>query len=185
MEALSILLGAKSAPRNGNFHLEFPSQAGDFRLVVLASVPLWGIFSKISLFLGAEIPSQFSCIMFFKQSVNAHMEYFHPSKDALSKRGIILSLQELLCPFCGKDPESIIHLFFTCFNLMGIWNAIFNWLRFPYIAHSILSLTSNILVSFSKGKNGESEIHYMVCCDLIYLAPEKPHRLSRSLFQSR
>ncbi|MFS8022342.1 putative reverse transcriptase zinc-binding domain-containing protein [Helianthus anomalus] len=54
-----------------------------------------------------------------------------PTADALLKRGIMIG--EGLCPFCKSAPESVDHIFTSCFFAAVLWQKISRWCRIPPI----------------------------------------------------
>ncbi|GLT68412.1 hypothetical protein SLA2020_406460, partial [Shorea laevis] len=50
-----------------------------------------------------------------------------PTGDNLLKRGIVGSNTDFTCIFCGKQTESVSHLFFTCETTWAIWHAAYAW----------------------------------------------------------
>ncbi|XP_058754879.1 uncharacterized protein LOC131628031 [Vicia villosa] len=55
-----------------------------------------------------------------------------PTKDLLMGRGILLSIENSLCAFCGSIPESSDHSFFKCKEAGEVWREITVWVGKPY-----------------------------------------------------
>ncbi|XP_058754374.1 uncharacterized protein LOC131627549 [Vicia villosa] len=51
-----------------------------------------------------------------------------PTKDALSRRGILDASANLCCEFCKSHLESPSHLFFSCAVSSSIWRRIYLWM---------------------------------------------------------
>ncbi|KAL8541913.1 hypothetical protein ACS0TY_002964 [Phlomoides rotata] len=47
------------------------------------------------------------------------------TKVELRKRGILSELPDQLCLICGKDDESVKHLFFGCEYALQLWQNIY------------------------------------------------------------
>ncbi|KAL8510999.1 hypothetical protein ACS0TY_017719 [Phlomoides rotata] len=58
-----------------------------------------------------------------------------PTKDELRKRRIIPDLQDISCPLCGVEDESVYHLFFGCIFSRQIWDAIYRWMNIVMVPH--------------------------------------------------
>ncbi|KAJ0599248.1 putative RNA-directed DNA polymerase [Helianthus annuus] len=54
-----------------------------------------------------------------------------PTADALLRRGIMIG--EGLCPFCKSVPESVDHIFTSCFFAVVLWQKISRWCHIPPI----------------------------------------------------
>ncbi|GKU89286.1 hypothetical protein SLEP1_g3443 [Rubroshorea leprosula] len=50
-----------------------------------------------------------------------------PTGDNLLKRGVDGSNSDFTCIFCGKQTETVSHLFFTCDATWAIWHAAYAW----------------------------------------------------------
>lgn len=48
--------------------------------------------------------------------------------NALHRRGILTSTQDLCCVFCFKETETTSYLFCTCELTKKIWCSVFSWL---------------------------------------------------------
>ena len=48
------------------------------------------------------------------------------------------------CTFCGRDPETLEHLFFRCNLVMQLWMELVNWFQ-PYIFLSPMMTDKNVL----------------------------------------
>ncbi|KAL8467685.1 hypothetical protein ACS0TY_031075 [Phlomoides rotata] len=57
------------------------------------------------------------------------------TKMELRKRGIITETQDQRCPMCGKEDESVKHLFFGCDYATNIWQEIYRWLGICMVPH--------------------------------------------------
>ncbi|XP_058726908.1 uncharacterized protein LOC131598309 [Vicia villosa] len=55
-----------------------------------------------------------------------------PTKDLLLHRGIIFTVENSKCVFCGVDPESRKHSFFTCSSVKAVWCSMAMWIGKPY-----------------------------------------------------
>ncbi|KAL8470805.1 hypothetical protein ACS0TY_033399 [Phlomoides rotata] len=58
-----------------------------------------------------------------------------PTRVELQRRGVIPANGEILCPLCGRDDESIEHLFFTCPSTHKVWTGIYAWLGVVTATH--------------------------------------------------
>ncbi|XP_076902911.1 uncharacterized protein LOC143557812 [Bidens hawaiensis] len=62
-----------------------------------------------------------------------------PTKDELSKRGVIL--QNHLCELCDMDVETNTHLFTGCFFTAEVWNGVEAWCRLqPMVIFDVTDL---------------------------------------------
>ncbi|KAF1891164.1 hypothetical protein Lal_00001305 [Lupinus albus] len=77
-----------------------------------------------------------------------------PTKDALSKRGVLsLTNGDLFCSFCKDEPESSTHLFSSCSISYSACQLLYKWLRFNVVLplNPILHYSNHLgLVSSSK-----------------------------------
>ncbi|KAL8498582.1 hypothetical protein ACS0TY_021786 [Phlomoides rotata] len=58
-----------------------------------------------------------------------------PTRDELRKRGIIPALQDVQCPCCGVEEESISLFFFWLLFCKDIWVEIYKWSETSMVPH--------------------------------------------------
>ena len=54
-----------------------------------------------------------------------------PVRAALNAMGI--SINDINCPMCGRNEETIDHALFTCEKAKAVWDKFSNWWRLPVI----------------------------------------------------
>lgn len=55
------------------------------------------------------------------------------TRDALSRRGILHSQNDLCCVLCFRENESVEHLFLACNVVKSIWSQVFSWMGVPIV----------------------------------------------------
>jgi hypothetical protein len=74
-----------------------------------------------------------------------------PTRLNLQRRQIIGVDGDVSCALCGREVESIHHLFIYCVDALKVWSAVFNWLQLPFdLPHNLFSLLN--FLAHSKGK---------------------------------
>ncbi|KAL8503593.1 hypothetical protein ACS0TY_022360 [Phlomoides rotata] len=58
-----------------------------------------------------------------------------PTRDELKLRGIIPETQDIRCPLCGVEDESVLHIFLGCRFSKQIWYVIYSWIGLVMAPH--------------------------------------------------
>ncbi|KAI5403235.1 hypothetical protein KIW84_050711 [Lathyrus oleraceus] len=64
-----------------------------------------------------NIPASFSVKAFSWKSFHNRL----PTKDKLRSRGVITTLNDLVCVMCNSNVEDMVHLFFSCAFVGTVW----------------------------------------------------------------
>lgn len=67
-----------------------------------------------------NIPASFSVKAFGWKSFHNRL----PTKDKLRSRGVITTLNDLVCVMCNSNGEDMVHLFFSCAFIGTVWRNI-------------------------------------------------------------
>lgn len=90
-----------------------------------------------------------------------------PTRDALSRRGILSSPHESCCVFCFRMDESISHLFFECPFSYNLWNSILAWLGFEGVHHYDCISNFFHFGGFFRGKKLK-KVRYLMWCAVVW-----------------
>jgi hypothetical protein len=58
-----------------------------------------------------------------------------PVRANLRRRGVIISINDAVCPFCSVEEESVSHILFNCNFSWRIWNEVLWWLGLSGVFH--------------------------------------------------
>ncbi|XP_070026680.1 uncharacterized protein [Nicotiana sylvestris] len=112
----------------------------------------------------------------FNLTLVAHGRLY--TRDRLAKLGIA---NNLVCPLCEHDDESLDHLFFKCNFSAALWNKL---LRYQGVHKQIMGWVQEQewTIKFANGKNAKAEMYRMVLsCSVCYIWKERNQRI----FQGR
>nr|XP_016505941.1 PREDICTED: uncharacterized protein LOC107823746 [Nicotiana tabacum] len=99
------------------------------------------------------------------------------TRDTLGRRGIT---NNLLCPICNEEEESMKHLFFKCTYTTTIWEKLLQWMnvnRRPIEWSQEIEWACNNV----RGRSANAEIYRIALASCVYYVwQERNHRIFRT-----